>query len=174
MATAEYARGGLGKHDSTIEITDQSAEAQADYMLRWCDRWQTENIHSFSPKQEAVNEFKHYADGVIQTTVWSDSCSSWYKAAPSQPTKVSLWPGSGLHYMEAISRLRSDDFDVCYKGNRWEWLGNGFSQVELDEECDLSYYIRTQDDSEFLGSKKRRRALTKGSHVDRESLHVIG
>ncbi|KAK8131616.1 putative sterigmatocystin biosynthesis monooxygenase stcW [Apiospora sp. TS-2023a] len=151
-----------------------TVEAQADYMLRWCDRWQTENIHSFSPKQEAVNEFKDHADAVIQKTVWSDSCSSWYKAAPSQPAKVSLWPGSGLHYMEAISSLRSDDFDVRYRGNRWEWLGNGFSQVEQDEECDLSYYIRTQDDGEFLSSKKRRRARTKGSHVDRQSLHVIG
>ncbi|KAK8045564.1 hypothetical protein PG993_005588 [Apiospora rasikravindrae] len=146
----------------------------ADYMLRWCDRWQTENIHSFSPKQEAVNEFKDYADTVFQKTVWTDSCRSWYKTAPSQPTKVSLWPGSGLHYLETIASLRGDDFDVRYKGNRWEWLGNGFSQVELDEECDLSYYIRTEDDGEFLSSKKRRRALARGSHVDRESLHIIG
>lgn len=143
-------------------------------MLKWCDRWQTENIHSFAPKQEAADEFADYADRLIRTTVWSDPCRSWYKSAPSQPAKVSLWPGSGLHYLEAISNPRADDFDVRYKGNRWDWLGNGFSQVEMDEECDLSYYIRETDDGEFLSSKKRRRALAKGCHVDRQSLHVIG
>ncbi|KAK8018789.1 FAD-binding monooxygenase moxY [Apiospora marii] len=148
-------------------------EAQADYMLKWCNRWQTENIHSFAPKQEAVEEFAEYADGLVRKTVWSDPCRSWYKSAPSQPAKVSLWPGSGLHYLEAISSLRSDDYDVRYKGNRWDWLGNGFSQVEMDEECDLSYYIREVDDGEFLSSKKRRRALAKGRHVDRQTLHVI-
>ncbi|KAK8052687.1 hypothetical protein PG996_011988 [Apiospora saccharicola] len=151
-----------------------TVEAQADYMLKWCDRWQTENIHSFAPKQEAADEFAEYADRLIRKTVWSDSCRSWYKSAPSQPAKVSLWPGSGLHYLEAISSLRADDFDVRYKGNRWEWLGNGFSQIETDEECDLSYYVRQTDDSEFLSSKKRRRALAKGAHVDRKTLHVIG
>ncbi|KAH6639970.1 FAD/NAD(P)-binding domain-containing protein [Truncatella angustata] len=150
-----------------------TVEAQADYMLKWCDRWQTENIHSFAPKQQAVDEFYDHAARIIENTVWSDSCRSWYKASP-QPNKVSLWPGSGLHYMEAISSLRGDDFDVRYSGNRWGWLGSGYSQVEQDEECDLSYYIRTQDESEFLSSKKRRRASTKGCPVDRGSLHVIG
>ncbi|KAK9413820.1 putative FAD/NAD(P)-binding domain-containing protein [Seiridium unicorne] len=150
-----------------------TVEAQADYMLKWCDRWQTENIHSFAPKQEAVDEFYAHASRVIEKTVWTDSCRSWYKAS-AQTNKVSLWPGSGLHYMETISSLRGDDFDVRYNGNRWDWLGSGFSQVEQDEECDLSYYIRTQDASEFLSSKKRRKANTQGSHVDRGSLHVIG
>ncbi|KAK8099062.1 FAD/NAD(P)-binding domain-containing protein, partial [Apiospora kogelbergensis] len=88
--------------------------------------------------------------GLIQTTVWADHCGSWYKASPSDPAKASLWPGSGLHYVEAISSLRGDDFDVRYRGNRWNWLGNGFSQVEVDQECDLSYYIRQQDDTSDL------------------------
>jgi len=156
-----------------FSLTDHTTEAQADYMLKWCDRWQTENIHSFSPKQEAVDEFNAYAESLIQRTVWADECRSWYKPGPSQQPKVSLWPGSGLHYVEAISTLRADDFDVRYRGNRWEWLGNGFSQIEVDEECDLSYYIRQQDNSEFLSSKGRRRALAKGSHVDRATLHAI-
>ena len=156
-----------------FSLTNAPTEAQADYMLKWCDRWQTENIHSFSPKQEAVDEFDAYAKGLIQTTVWADHCGSWYKASPSDPAKASLWPGSGLHYVEAISSLRGDDFDVRYRGNRWNWLGNGFSQVEVDQECDLSYYIRQQDDSEFLSSKRRRREIAKGSQVDRATLHVM-
>jgi len=32
-------------------------EAQAEYMLKMINRWQTENIHSFSPKIEAMEDF---------------------------------------------------------------------------------------------------------------------
>lgn len=76
--------------------------------------------------------------------------------------------------MEAVSTIQANDFDVQYHGNRWKWLGNGFSQVEEDPECDLSYYIRVQDDSEFLSSAKRRRAVTKGTRIDPKDLHIIG
>ncbi|KAI9676583.1 MAG: hypothetical protein M1822_008297 [Bathelium mastoideum] len=148
-------------------------EAQADYTLKWCDRWQTENIHSFAPKFEAVEDFQTHASEVLQNTVWADSCNSWYKNG-SDPKVISLWPGSGLHYIEAISSLRGDDWEVKYTGNRFSWLGNGFSQVEQDPECDLAYYIREQDDSELLSSRKKRRAIARGSRIDPKSLHVIG
>ncbi|KAK7733127.1 hypothetical protein SLS53_008315 [Cytospora paraplurivora] len=148
-----------------------TVEAQAEYMLKWCDRWQTENIHSFAPKQEAVDDFQVYADRILQRTVWADSCRSWYK---EHPQDISLWPGSGLHYIEAISSIRGDDFDVRYNGNRWSWLGDGFSQVEQDAECDLSYYIRDHDDSQYLSSRKKRRMAAAGPRVDFKTLHVFG
>lgn len=131
-------------------------------MLKWCDRWQTENILSFSPKQEAVDEFQEHTSHILQKTVWADDCNSWYKPSSRSPA-ISLWPGSGLHYMEAISSLRGDDFEVRYKGNRWLWLGNGLSQTEQDPSCDLAYYIRDRDDSEFLSSKKSLKSRVKGS-----------
>jgi hypothetical protein len=36
---------------------------------------------------------------------------------------------------------------ITYRGNRFAWLGNGYSQTELDPTCDLGYYIRFEDDS---------------------------
>lgn len=127
-------------------------------MLKFCDRWQTENIRSFAPKREAAEESLEHASKILETTVWSDNCSSWFKAStPGRP--VSLWPGSSLHYREAISSLRADDWEIKYNGNRFSWLGNGFSQIEKDSKCDLAYYLRNEDDSEFLGHKKRRRAM---------------
>lgn len=128
-------------------------EAQADYMLKWCNRWQTENIRSFSPREEVVDDFQDYADNMMQRTVWADRCTSWYKPT-TQPSIISLWPGSGLHYMEAISSLRGDDFEVNYNGNRWLWLGNGLSQREQNPASDLAFYIRNRDDSELIGGKK--------------------
>ncbi|KAI1394479.1 FAD/NAD(P)-binding domain-containing protein [Hypoxylon trugodes] len=157
---------GSGAFLSTIE-------AQADYMLKWCDRWQTENVHSFAPKKVVVEEFETFLSEAMHKTVWADLCNSWYKSS-KESAIVSLWPGSGLHYMEAISSVRGDDFEVRYNGNRWAWLGNGVSQVEKDPECDLAYYIRNEDKSELLSAKKRRRALAKGIHIDPETLHIIG
>lgn len=149
-----------------------STEAQAEYMLKWCDRWQTENIHSFAPKTEAVDEFQLHAHSIIQQTVWADSCHSWYKN-DLDTGSISLWPGSGLHYMEAISSIRGDDFNVRYKGNRWAWLGNGFSQVEQDPVCDPAYYIRDHDNSGYLSSKKVRRTAAAGTRLDASTLHVF-
>ena len=147
-------------------------------MLKFCDRWQTENIHSFCPKAEAVDDFLAYTTKFIERTVWSDGCRSWYKstsggADAAQDESVHLWPGSGLHYMEAISDVRADDWDIKYTGNRFNWLGTGFSQTELDKTSDLAYYIRETDDGPYLSRGKRRRVLTKSGMVDREETHAF-
>jgi hypothetical protein len=140
-------------------------------MLKMCDRWQTENIHSFSPKREVVVELQKTIDSMLARTVWSDSCNSWYKA-DSQNAPVSLWPGSGLHYMEAISILRAEDYEFQYRGRRFAWLGNGFSQVEADQSCDLAFYVRDKDDSELLGRRMKRQMMAGGKRVDTQLLHV--
>ncbi|KAF2450851.1 FAD/NAD(P)-binding domain-containing protein [Karstenula rhodostoma CBS 690.94] len=148
-------------------------EAQADYMLKMCNRWQTENIHAFSPKKEAVEELQLYLDTQVAKTVWSDTCNSWYKPK-GNAVPASLWPGSGLHYMEAISDVRYEDYSIRYKGSRFAWLGNGLSQVETDPECDLAYYIRERDDGTYLGQRKRLQVATAGTRLKPESLHVFG
>lgn len=135
-------------------------ELQADYILRFVDRYQTENIHSFSPKREAVEDFNDYSDWFMTRTVWSDDCRSWYKNHSKDGRVTGLWPGSALHFHEAIREVRWDDWDVKYRGNRFAWLGNGFSQVEVDPEGDLSWYISEQDNGEFSSRRKRRQALT--------------
>jgi hypothetical protein len=142
-------------------------------MLKMCNRWQTENIHSFAPKEDVVRELQEQIDTMLEKTVWTDSCNSWYKPA-GKTSRPSLWPGSGLHYMESISAIRAEDYDIQYRGNRFEWLGNGFSQVETDPECDVAFYVRQKDNSELLGATKRRRLLAAGSGLDPQSLHVFG
>lgn len=52
-------------------------ELQADYMLSMCDRWQTENIHSFTPKMEAVEDFLAHTDSFMKKTIWQEDCRSW-------------------------------------------------------------------------------------------------
>lgn len=87
-------------------------ESQADYMLAFCDRWQTENMHSFVPKPRAVDDFTAFTDRYMQRTVWVEDCKSWYKGRSPSGRVAALWPGSTLHYLEAIRQPRYDDWDV--------------------------------------------------------------
>jgi len=144
-----------------LRITHNYIECQADYMLKFCVRWQSENIVSFAPKVEAVNDFLEHTARVVQKTVWVDDCRSWYKKHTTDPSNLLLWPGSGLHFMEAMSEVRFDDFDITYRGNRFAWLGDGFSQTEVDPTSDKAYYIREADDSPLLGRSRRRKAMTR-------------
>ncbi|KAH7400496.1 hypothetical protein BKA64DRAFT_623271 [Cadophora sp. MPI-SDFR-AT-0126] len=137
-----------------------AVEAQADYMLRLIDRYQTHNIKSFAPTGEAVSDFIAHKDNFMTQSVWADPCRSWYKNRPDGPV-TALWPGSSLHYIEALMELRIEDWEVKYTGNRFAWLGNGYSQTELDPTADWGYYIREKDDGAPLSRAGKRKLLTK-------------
>jgi len=115
-------------------------EAQIDYILKLANRWQTENIRSFAPNREAVEDFVMHKDQFMKGTVWEHDCRSWYKAKSVSGKVSALWPGSTLHCLEAIADPRYEDWEITYQGNRFAWLGNGFSQTEMDMTADWSYY----------------------------------
>lgn len=68
--------------------------------------------------------------------------------------------------MEAMEELRMEDWNVEYEGNRFAYLGNGYSQCEIDQTADWGYYIRDFDDGSPLSLGKRRKILTKSGSVD--------
>lgn len=142
-------------------------EYQADWMLRVIDRYQTNNIYSIAPKMEAVDDFVTHKNEFMKGTVWHDPCRSWYKANRVDAPVTALWPGSTLHYIECLSEVRWDDFDVKYNGNRWAWLGNGCSQTELDETADWAHYVREEDDGEYMSRARRRELTTKSGTIKR-------
>ncbi|KAF1990549.1 FAD/NAD(P)-binding domain-containing protein [Aulographum hederae CBS 113979] len=141
-------------------------ECQADYICKLIDRYQTHNIRTFAPTKDAISDFVAHKDEFMKRSVWADPCRSWYKAGTQNPdTITALWPGSTLHYMEALAALRMEDYEVKYQGNRFAWLGNGYSQTELDDTADWAYYIREHDDGEPLSLDVRRRILNKSGTV---------
>lgn len=88
--------------------------------------------HSFlQPKQVAIDDFVAQSNYMIKRTVWTEACSSWYKVNSVANRVSALWPGSTLHYLEALSQPRADDRDVTYSGNRFGWMGNGYNQIEM-------------------------------------------
>lgn len=92
----------------------------------------------------------------------------------SRPGRVpALWPGSTLHYLEAIRELRADDWDISYAGKRFEWLGNGVSQTEFDATSDLGYYIKDHDDSSFASRQMRRETYSRSGTQPARELHRL-
>ncbi|KAI0799432.1 hypothetical protein GGR55DRAFT_668922 [Xylaria sp. FL0064] len=144
-------------------------ETQVDWICRLIDQYQTTNMKTFFPKEEAVRDFIQYKDYFMDRIVWTDACHSWYKNRTSGRV-TALWPGSTLHYVECMKNIRLDDFEITYAGNRFAWLGNGYSQTELDETADWSYYIRDQDDTLPLTTAGQRKLLTKSGTVNNRAM----
>ncbi|ERF71610.1 hypothetical protein EPUS_00599 [Endocarpon pusillum Z07020] len=146
-------------------------ETQADYILSFIDRYQTEPIHSLAPKAAAVDEFKAHVATFMGRAVWSDACRSSHNNHTVNGRVPTTWPGSTLHYLEAMREQRADDWKIVYKGNRFSWLGNGISQTEWDPTSDLAYYIRDRDDGPW-GSRWRKTAERSRSGTQpRRELH---
>ncbi|KAM0335538.1 hypothetical protein ACHAQA_000586 [Verticillium albo-atrum] len=147
-------------------------EAQADWMLKVIDRFQSTNAVQIAPKEQAVRDFVEYKEWFMSKTVWSDPCRSWYKPRADGPV-VALWPGSTLHYIEALKEVRFDDLEITHAGNRFAWLGNGYSQTELDDSADWAFYIRDRDDDAPLTTGGRRKLLNKSGTVKGRDIVVF-
>ncbi|EXJ84595.1 hypothetical protein A1O3_05265 [Capronia epimyces CBS 606.96] len=117
-------------------------EANLRYAFAAAQKLQTDGIKSLAPKQAAVDDFQEYKDSLMKDLVWTGSCVSWYKNGKRDGKVWGPWPGSSLHFLELMSSPRWEDYEIQYlKGNRFDFLGNGRTQREL-EGGDLAYYVK--------------------------------
>ena len=125
-------------HGSLLESLGWSAE----WMIRWIRKMTAEDIASVSPKQEVVDEFVRYGDQIHKTLTWTGGCRSWYKANRVNGRVTATFAGSAILYYQLVENLRPEDFEIRYRSaNRWWFLGNGFTEYELTEGNDLSFYV---------------------------------
>lgn len=68
---------------------------------------------SFDVKQDVQDEWNTYGDQILERTVWSSSCKSWYKNSTGRI--FALYPGSILHFKDMIENIRGEDFDITYR-----------------------------------------------------------
>ena len=124
-------------------------EQQVSYIMQMLSKFQKENIRSFEVSAEATEAFNDWKDEFMEGTVWKQDCRSWYKAGSKSGRVVALWPGSTLHYLEAVQTPRYEDWSWKYQrgASRWAYLGNGHSSAEKRSGGDLAWYIKSQDDS---------------------------
>jgi hypothetical protein len=125
-------------HGSLIESLGWGAE----YMIKWIRKIASEDISSVAPKQHVVDEFVRYSDQIHKTLTWTGACRSWYKKNRVDGRVTATFAGSALVYRRLISELRAEDFEIRYRSrNRFRFMGNGFTEYEMDEEADLAWYV---------------------------------
>ena len=55
---------------------------------------------------------------------------------------TATFAGSALLFKRLIEELRPEDFDISFRScNRFQFLGNGFVEYELQEGNDLAWYV---------------------------------
>ncbi|KAK4942831.1 hypothetical protein LTR66_014662 [Elasticomyces elasticus] len=124
-------------HGSLSAAIDWSA----NYILKWVDKVAREGIKSFDVKKSIQDDWNVWGDELLKRTVWASGCRSWYKNGTTDGRISALYPGSILHFKDLIESIRGEDFDITYHSkNQWSFLGDGFTQLEVDD-GDLGYYL---------------------------------
>ncbi|KPI34293.1 putative sterigmatocystin biosynthesis monooxygenase stcW [Cyphellophora attinorum] len=137
---------GVGNGNLIIII-----ESVAAYMAQIFTKLATGNTLTIMPKRKAVEDFTNYADAFFKRTVFSAECNSWYKSSPPGTSpedrkrgRISaLWPGSSLHAVKALEKVRFEDYDMTtVDGNDFGWFGDGWTKAEREGDKEgLSWYI---------------------------------
>jgi hypothetical protein len=80
------------------------------YVEKCIAKLQREDLKSLMPKQEAVDDFKRHRELFLKRTAWNSPCRSWFKGGRVDGP-ILMWPGSRLHFFEAVRYPR---WEVCY------------------------------------------------------------
>ncbi|KAI1213995.1 FAD/NAD(P)-binding domain-containing protein [Annulohypoxylon truncatum] len=141
--------GPIG-HGSVFTLSEHIAR----YITRIILKCQTEQIRSVAPTSAAVSEYAAHVAALMPRVAWSGPCKSWFKkngndGAEDAPV-TALHPGSRVHFFHMLERFRGEDWEYVYDGpagNRFWYLGNGFSTRELGgEEGDQTWYLEEEAD----------------------------
>ncbi|KAE8135095.1 hypothetical protein BDV38DRAFT_273129 [Aspergillus pseudotamarii] len=123
------------------------------YVAEIVSRMAYDNIGQVEPKKQQVQNFTHFAERYFERTVYSAECASWYKSAPpgasleerKRGRVTALWPGSSLHAVKALKRVRWEDFETRpWDGNEFGWFGNGWTVGEKNpqyEDDSFTWYL---------------------------------
>ncbi|KAK4941023.1 hypothetical protein LTR10_018943 [Elasticomyces elasticus] len=129
----------LAGHGSLLEGMNWNG----DYFVKWIRKMAEEGIKSFVPNTAVVDQHVRYSDEIHKSLVWTSPCKSWYKQGTTDGRVAALFAGSGMLYRRIITGdLRVEDFDIEYRSaNRFEFMGNGFTEFEFNPNSDLAWYI---------------------------------
>ena len=121
-------------------------QTEVDYAVQCIRKLQTQGYKSMDVKSRAVAEFQQYSQTYFKKTVFGTECRTWYKSGRSTGPITALWPGSSLHAVKTLINPRWEDYNfdlVEDGGNRFHYLGNGFTTAEVTEGQDTAWYVQT-------------------------------
>jgi hypothetical protein len=122
-------------------------------------------------RPQASADFTEHVDSVMRSLVWTDGCRNSHNNHVPGSRVPTTWPGSSLHYLEAMREVRFDDWEFAHSGNRFSFLGTGISQTEWDPTSDPAYYIRTEDDGKHGSRRMRNLIIAKTGSLPPRQLH---
>ncbi|CAG8381236.1 unnamed protein product [Penicillium salamii] len=131
------------------------------YVAQIIARMAYDNIGIVEAKKSQVRGFTQFCEKYFERTVYSAKCASWYKSSPPGSSLeerksgrvVALWPGSSLHALQALKKVRWEDYDLqSYDGNEFGWFGNGWIFDEQKLQIDGAAITHYLDRTDFLGA----------------------
>ncbi|KAF5373794.1 hypothetical protein D9758_000950 [Tetrapyrgos nigripes] len=132
------------------------SEVNADYIVKALSKMQRQDIKAMEPDLQAQNEYNQVWEIMMEDRVWTDGCTSWYKAGTKDGHPDALYPGSALQYLELLSDPRWEDWKYTYQyASRFSFLGNGTSTVENTPGGEMAPYIHKEQIAENTVSKPR-------------------
>lgn len=130
-------------------------ETQLTYVARLLRKASREGIRSVDALPEAANDFAAYADAFFDSTVLTDGCRSSFNGGRPGARIHGFWPGSAAHLAIIRREPRWEDWRYEYmteSGNRFSWyFGNGLSRRENDLGCDMTAYLRDEEEVDLRG-----------------------
>jgi cation diffusion facilitator CzcD-associated flavoprotein CzcO len=123
-------------------------ETQVTYLAKLLRKVSQQNIKTFVPSHDATNDFIAYSDAFFPRTVWTDNCSSWSNGGRPGGRIHGHWPGSASHVNFVRKDPRWEDWEWTYRnksGNRFGYLGNGWTVKETVEGSDRTPYLKRPD-----------------------------
>ena len=130
-----------------------------DYIVNVLNKMQRDHIKSLTPNSDVTDKYNEHVQQWIKRTVWTQNCRSWFKNNETNRV-TALWPGTGLHYTEAIIQPRYEDYDIDYlHDNPWAILGNGYTWAEKTEGEDATPFLTV----EAMDSQWRKAVLKEDS-----------
>lgn len=129
-------------HGSLVE----SLNWTGDYLVKMVKKIATEDIKYMVPKRTSVKAFCEYQDEIHKNLVWTGSCRSWYKRGTQDGKVTALFAGSAVVFNHMMKEIRAEHYDIVYNSqNPFRFLGNGFTEWEMQEDADLSWYVEVAD-----------------------------
>lgn len=108
-------------------------------------KMQREGIKAVEPRIDAAEELYNWSHTMHKRLVFSQPCASWYKNGNRLGPVTSQYPGTRLHFCETLRTPRYEDFEITYwSHNRFQYLGNGFTQDDIDGK-NLTWYLDAPD-----------------------------
>ncbi|KAI1329152.1 hypothetical protein F5Y16DRAFT_113280 [Xylariaceae sp. FL0255] len=136
-------------HGSVFTLSEHIAR----YITRVIQKCQEEGVKAICPSDGAVTDFSEHIATFMPRTSWASSCSSWFKGGKTDGPVTALHPGSRIHFFHMLEHFRGEDWEYTHdtpSGNRFNYLGNGFSIKELDPAFNSTWYLEPAADAPLV------------------------